>query len=150
MDIFFDTPVLVAAFIVSHPQHAQANAALRRVAGGKARGYMSTHSIAEVYAALTQAPLQPPLDSTEACRIIKENILPHFTVMSVGRGEYLDVLTQVAQAGSRGAQIFDALLLQCADQCNVDRVYTFNAAELRELAPESLKSKITAPGIGSP
>jgi hypothetical protein len=49
-EIFFDTSVLVAASERSHPHHAQAWPALRRVAN---QGFMSVHSIAETYAALT-------------------------------------------------------------------------------------------------
>lgn len=149
MDIFFDTPVLVAAFINSHPHHTQAQAALRRVVSGRARGYMATQSIAEVYAALTHLPLQPPIDGQEAERIINENILPHFTVMSVGRGESLEVLSRAAHNGWRGTQIYDALLLHCAEHCRVDRIYSFNVTELRQLAPAELQAKIVAPGAAA-
>ena len=45
--MFFDTNVLVAASERSHPHYAQAWPALRRVAAGKDKGFMSAHSIAE-------------------------------------------------------------------------------------------------------
>jgi predicted nucleic acid-binding protein len=50
MKVFFDTTVLVAASSKSHPHHVQAFPALRRVAAGRDRGFISSHSIAEVYA----------------------------------------------------------------------------------------------------
>lgn len=55
MQVFFDTTVLVAASEQSHPHHAQALPALRRVVAGHDGGFVSAHSIAETYAALTCA-----------------------------------------------------------------------------------------------
>ena len=78
MQVFFDTNVLVAASERSHPHYVQAWPALRRVEAGKDKGFMSAHSIAEVYAALTRLPVQPRIHPAEALRIISDNILPHF------------------------------------------------------------------------
>jgi predicted nucleic acid-binding protein len=50
VDIFFDTTVLVAASEQSHPHYAQARPVLLRVAAGHDVGFMSQHSIAEVFA----------------------------------------------------------------------------------------------------
>src|SRR6266851_3182637 len=72
VQVFFDTNVLVAASERSHPHYAQAWPALRRVAAGKDKGFMSAHSIAEVYAALTRLPVQPRIHPAEAVRIITD------------------------------------------------------------------------------
>ena len=68
MDIFFDTTVLVAASEQGHPHYAQARPALQRVAAGRDKGFMSAHSIAEVYAGVREeetAPTASFLDSLE-------------------------------------------------------------------------------------
>lgn len=83
MKVFFDTSVLVGASENSHPHYVRAWPALRRVATGKDRGFMSVHSIAEVYAALTRLPVQPRIHPAEAERIVADNILPHFESPSV-------------------------------------------------------------------
>jgi PIN domain len=75
VNIFFDTTVLVAASARSHPHYSRARPALLRVAAGKDKGFMSAHSIAEVYAALTRLPVHPRIHPTEAARIVVENIL---------------------------------------------------------------------------
>ena len=90
MDIFFDTTVLVAASEQSHPHYAQARPALLRVAAGQDKGFMGLHSIAEVFAALTRLPVQPRIHPVEAARIVTENILPHFEVVSLGKEDYLE------------------------------------------------------------
>ena len=81
MEIFFDTTVLVAASEQSHPHYARAWPALRRVAAGQDKGFMSVHSIAEVYASLTRLPVQPRIHPLEAVRIVTDNILAHFEVV---------------------------------------------------------------------
>lgn len=147
MEIFFDTSVLVAASERSHPQFEQALPAVKRVALGQDRGFISSHSIAEVYAALTRIPVQPRIQPVEATRIVNENILPHFTSIPLEHEDYVRALDVVSAGGWSGARIYDALLLQCAARQSVERVYTFNLTDFRKLAPPVLQSRIQAPGI---
>jgi predicted nucleic acid-binding protein len=145
VDIFFDTTVLVAASEHSHPHYAQARPALLRVVAGQDRGFIGLHSIAEVYAALTRLPVQPRIHPVEAARIVTDNILPHFEVVSLGKEDYLEALSTMGSGGWVGAKIYDALLLRCAARCAVERIYTFNLGDLRKLAPADLQEKICAP-----
>jgi len=145
VDIFFDTTVLVAASEQSHPHYAQAWPALLRVAAGQDNGIMGLHSIAEVFAALTRLPVQPRIHPVEAARIVTENILPHFEVVSLGKDDYLEVLNTMASGGWSGAKIYDAVLLRCAARSAVERIYTFNLGDFRQLAPAGLQEKICAP-----
>lgn len=145
MDIFFDTTVLVAASEQSHPHYAQARPALLRVAAGKDKGFMGLHSIAEVFAALTRLPVQPRIHPVEATRIVSDNILPHFEIVSLGKEDYLEALGTMAGGGWTGAKVYDALLLRCAARCAVERIYTFNLADFRQLVQPGLREKICAP-----
>jgi predicted nucleic acid-binding protein len=142
--VFFDTSVLVAASERGHPHHGQAWPALHRVTARQDQGFMSVHSIAEVYAALTRLPVQPRIHPAEAARIIMDNILPHFEMVSVGKKDYTEALRLVADGGWGGAKIYDALLVGCATRSGADRIYTFNLADFRRLAP-GLEEKICAP-----
>ena len=121
MKIFFDTSVLVAASEQSHPHYPQAWRALRRATSGKDQGFMSVHSIAEMYAALTRLPVQPRIHPAEAVHIISNNILPHFETVPIGKKDYIQALGQVGDGGWIGAKIYDALLIGCAARCEVDR-----------------------------
>jgi len=143
--IFFDTTVLVAASEQSHPHYAQARPALLRVAAGQDKGFMGLHSIAEVFAALTRLPVQPRIHPVEAARIVTDNVLPHFQVVSLGKRDYLEALNTMASGGWVGAKIYDALLLRCAARCAVQRIYTFNLGDFKQLASASLQKKICAP-----
>ena len=44
---------------------------------------MSQHSVAEVYAVLTSAPLKPRIHPSEALRILEDNLLPHFRIVAL-------------------------------------------------------------------
>ena len=145
MDIFFDTTVLVAASVRSHPHHAQAFPALRRVATRRDKGFISNHSIAEVYAVLTRLPVEPRIHPMEAARIVTDNLLPHFEAVPINKKDYLDALAVMRNGGWSGAKIYDALLLCCAAKCSADRIYTFNLSDFKLLAPPALRGKICAP-----
>jgi predicted nucleic acid-binding protein len=142
--IFFDTSVLVAASEECHPHYGQAWPALRRVTSRKDQGFMSVHSIAETYAVLTRLPVQPRIHPAEAARIILDNILPHFEMVPIGRKDYTEALRVVADGSYSGAKIYDALLIGCAVRSGAERIYTFNIADFRQLAPH-LAGKICAP-----
>jgi predicted nucleic acid-binding protein len=145
VDIFFDTTVLVAASEQSHPHYAQARPALLRVAAGQDNGFVGLHSIAEIFAALTRLPVQPRIHPVEAARIVTENILPHFEVVSLDKEDYLEALNTMANGGWIGAKIYDVLLLRCAARSSVERIYTFNLGDFRQLASAGLQEIICAP-----
>ena len=106
---------------------------------------MGQHSIAEVFAVLTRLPVQSRIHPVEAARIVTENILPHFEVVPVRKEDYLEAMNTMATAGWSGAKIYDALLLRCAARSGVERIYTFNLGDFRQLAPAGLQEKICAP-----
>jgi predicted nucleic acid-binding protein len=145
VNIFFDTSVLVAASEKSHPHYPQARPALRRVAAAEDQGFISQHSIAEVFATLTRLPIQPRIHPLEAQRIVAENILPYFKVVPLDNHDYLDAMDIMSRGGWSGARIYDALILQCAAKCPAARIYTFNLSDFRQLAPPDLQEKICSP-----
>ena len=145
MKIFFDTSVLVAASVRSHPHYLQALPALERIRAGKDIGFISGHSIAEVFAVLTRLPIVPRVHASEAIRIITGNLLPSLETVVASKKEYLDALAIMEQGGWSGAKIYDVLLLICAEKCRAERIYTFNLSDFRALAPPSSQNKICAP-----
>jgi len=118
---------------------------LLRVAAGQDKGFIGLHSIAEVYAALTRLPVQPRIHPVEAARIITDNILAHFEVVSLNKEDYLQALNVMASGGWIGAKIYDALLVLCAERCAIERIYTFNLGDFKQLAPTGLQEKMCVP-----
>jgi len=145
MVVFFDTTVLVASSSDSHQHFAQASAAMARVAAGKDKGFISQHSIAEVYAVLTRMPVVPGIHPLEAARLIRDNILQNFESVAVAKEDYLEALEMVSNSGWPGAKIYDALLLRCAEKSPAQRIYTFNLKDFKQLATGRLQEMICAP-----
>jgi len=145
VNFFFDTSVLVAAAVNSHQHYPRARPALQRVAAGVDSGFMSAHSIAEVFATLTRMPVQPRMHPAEAIRLISENIVRHFSIIPIEPDDYMEALDSVAKSGWIGAKIYDVLLLGCAAKCTPDRIYTFNVADFVRIAPSSIAEIICAP-----
>jgi predicted nucleic acid-binding protein len=144
MRVFFDTNVLVAAAVPVHEHHAQAVPALERVILGRDRGFMSLHSIAEVFSTLTRLRVHPRIHHAEAERMIAENMLANFELLALTKKDYLSALKLVITGGWGGAKIYDALLIGCAIRAGADRIYTFDLSDFRQLAPD-LQDKICAP-----
>ncbi len=145
MNIFFDTTVLVAASVRDHPHHGQALPAVRRVQHRQDKGFISVHSITEVYATLTRLPVRPRIHPVEAQRILVEDVLPYFEAVLIDPSDYVHALSNIATNGWIGAKIYDALLLGCAAKCAAARIYTFNLGDFRALASGEMLAKICAP-----
>jgi len=145
MKVFFDTTVLVAASTATHPHYAQAFPPLRRVFTSQDQGFISAHSLAEVYSVLTRLPLVPRIHPAEAELFITNNILPHFEAVTLSKTDYVEVLGLAKNGGWLGGKIYNALVLRCTAKCSADRIYTFNVVDFRILAPGGLAAKICAP-----
>ena len=145
MKVFLDTNVLVAAVVQKHGDHARALAVLDRVQNGKDKGFISAHSLAEVYAVLTKAP--PPVRHSpeQALLSIEENVLKFFKVISLTGNDYASLLREAAVAGVAGGTIYDAVLLRAAEKSEVEKVYTLNVRHFQNIAPTKLVSQIAAP-----
>jgi predicted nucleic acid-binding protein len=145
LDIFFDTSVLVASCVETHSHFAQADAAVARVLAGRDKGFLSMHSIAEMFSTLTRLPLQPRIPPFEASQLITSTIMPHFKTIPLTERDYLEAMEMMVNGGWSGAKIYDALLLRSAEKSGAERIYTFNLADFRRLAPEPLRDRICSP-----
>ena len=75
--------------------------------------------------------MRPRIQPLEAARIITDDIVPHFEAVPIGKEDYVAALNLVGNGGWSGAKIYDALLIQCAARCSVDRIYSFIASTWR-------------------
>jgi predicted nucleic acid-binding protein len=144
MTIFCDTSVLVAACIRNHPHHPRARPVLESIAGGKEVGWISAHSLAEVFSALTSVPLAPRILPSEAQAMIAANIRRHFRMVAVTDRMYERAIEVCVGRGLGSGKVYDALLIECARAVPADRIYTFNLSDFRRLAPD-LSDRLSAP-----
>lgn len=66
MKILFDTSMLVAAMVESHPHHTLAFPWLQRVKQRLDEGVVAAHTLAELYAVLTRLPVHPIVTLNES------------------------------------------------------------------------------------
>jgi len=142
---YFESSVLVAAAVANHPHNVPALAVLEGLTSKKHRGFISAHSLTEVYSVLTRTPFRPPLYPSEAWQIIETTILPYIELVTLTAREYREVVAQCASSGRIGGRVHDAVHLRCAKKAACDRIYTFNVRDFRDLAGEDLRDKITSP-----
>ncbi len=145
MKVFLDTSVVVASVVQEHENHARAYAVLDRVQNGEDEGFVSAHSLAEIYCVLTKSP--PPFRHSpeQALLSIEENVLKHFKVMGLTASDYAVLIREAALSGIQGGTIYDALLLRCAAKTGADEVLTLNPRHFQAVAPENVRSQICTP-----
>jgi predicted nucleic acid-binding protein len=141
---FFDTSVLVAACVEEHEHHGRALTAVQLVYQGKVEGYVSVHSILEVYSVLTHLPRSPRIMPLQASALVEENILKRFSVLALTAKEYGDLVRRLGRDGTAGGQAYDALQIECAGKCQAERIYTFNVRHFSGVAAH-LAAKVIAP-----
>jgi predicted nucleic acid-binding protein len=130
---FFDTSVLIPAFLEDHENHdrsfAAFSAANRRVA------CCAAHSLAEVYATVTRLPGKHRMSSEQVVFFLEE-IEERLTIVSLESDEYLKVIRRAAAGGIVGGTIYDALLAGCAMKAKVETIYTWDERHFRLLGSE--------------
>lgn len=145
MKVFLDTSVLVASVVQNHENHPRAYAILDRIQNGKDDGYVSAHGLAELYAVLTKAP--PPFRHSpeQALLSIEENVVKYFKITFLTGTDYAALIREAALAGIRGGTVYDAVLMKCAANAEVERIYTLNVKHFQTVAPQNIGSQILAP-----
>lgn len=123
MKLLLDTSVLVAGMVEAHPEHERALVWLERVSNTD-NGFMSVHSLAEVYAVLTRLPVQPKIHPEQE--------------------DYFNAIQNLAKAKLVGGIVYDALIMQTAIKAGVEQLITLNAKDFCRLYPNS-EIKIVEP-----
>ncbi|HEY7352148.1 MAG TPA: PIN domain-containing protein [Terriglobales bacterium] len=133
MKRFLDTSVLVATVLGEHPQHAPSLAIYAE--SEKRNSYCGSHSLAEIYAAVTRIPGKQRMSSDQALLFL-DDVGTKLTVVPLDAADYFSTLASASAAGIIGGTIYDALLAHCALKSGAEVIYTWNVADFRRLGPE--------------
>ena len=133
--IFFDTSVLVAAILSQHPQHAPCLRWLRQAKESQIQGYISAHTMAELFATLSNFPMRPRLSPAIATRLIEGN-LAEFEVVPLDREDYLAVMHRLVRLGFSGGAIYDATIAQAALKVQANCLLTLNVKHFVRLGED--------------
>ena len=91
----------MAASVGGHVHHNQALTALELAQSGKMKNYISGRGLSEAYSVLTRTPFRPTLYPAEAWRILEENILPYFQLVTITPQMYVETIRECADTGVR-------------------------------------------------
>jgi predicted nucleic acid-binding protein len=138
--VLFDTSVLIAALLPKHPSHAPCFAQLQAAELQQIQGYLSTHSLAEVYSVMTRMPSQPRV-SPQAVQMLLEGCLRFLEAVSLEAADYQVAVGRMVVLDLPGGGIFDALIAEAALKVSADRLLTLNPSHFIRL--DAAVAKIT-------
>lgn len=125
MRVLFDTSVLVAALIVSHPHHPACFSQLQAAKSKQVQGFISTHTLAETYSVITRFPIQPRIAPSQAQSLITD-ISQYLEIVPLLTNDYLAAIASLVALNLPGGGIFDALIAQAALKVEAEILLTLN------------------------
>ncbi len=132
MKCYFDTSVLIAAFVEDEIHHRECAELVARTEDG----IISDHGLLECFSMLTGGRLSVRLTPEEASHLIKVNILGRMILMPLTVSEKIEMLRQCQGWGVRGGAIYDALHLATARKAAVEKLYTLNVRHFVAIAAD--------------
>jgi predicted nucleic acid-binding protein len=144
MKILFDTSVLVAALVESHPAHKRAFPWLKKATAKEFDMIVAAHTIAELYAVLSTLPIKPRISPLIAGKLISENIVTAAKIISLTPREYISVIKQISELGLAGGITYDALIAKVAQKSKVERLLTLDANHFTRVWPDGDKIIVMA------
>lgn len=142
MTFLCDTTVLFAASDAAHRHHQRSLAIVARATPSHA--FVAAHSLAELYATLS-AIAAPKIRRVDQVLEAVEHAARVFTPVSLSLDDYLWVLRHGATVEARSGQIYDALILKCAERAQVEVVYTWKTAHFQRIAWPQMIGRIREP-----
>jgi predicted nucleic acid-binding protein len=139
----FDTSVLIAAMLESHPAHTRAFPWLKQAQDHTVSGIVAAHSIAEIYAILTTLPVQPRIPASVARKLIRHN-LDALDIISLSSLDYLAIIQHLSEHDIIGGVTYDALIVYAAMKADAGQILTLNEKDFRRIYPE-IADRIIAP-----
>ena len=139
MKILFDTSLIIAALVESHPMHIRAFPWLKKAKAKDFELVVASHTIAETYAVLSTLPIKPRISSSVAWRLISENIVSISKIVSLTPAEYSFTIKQMSELGLAGGITYDALIAKVAQKSKVERMLTLNLEHFTRVWPDGEK-----------
>jgi predicted nucleic acid-binding protein len=133
---FFDTSVLVPAFVEEHVHHELSLAAFLRA--DKKTGCCSAHSLLEFYAVITRLPGRDRISSDQVLLLV-QNIRERLTIISLSPEDHFAILEKSAAARVFGGTVYDVLLAHCALKASAKILCTWNVKHFQQFGGEIAK-----------
>ena len=144
MKALFDASVLVAALVERHPAHERSFGWLKKAKSRAIEGFAATHSLSELYGALTALPVRPRISPLSARRLIRDNVEKVLKVRTVTSADYRRVLDDLSQLEVTGERVDEGLTARMAEKLKVGKLLTLKVSDILAVWPEG-KSVVQEP-----
>lgn len=142
---FFDTSVLVNAYVGELAHHEEASRHFGRVLRGEGELVISSHALAETYSTLTAIPISPRITPSQARSFIENELLPVARVVDLTKEDYRQVVAHGTEKKLVSGVIYDALHACAAERVEADRLLTCNPADFRPLLADRRVEVVAVP-----
>lgn len=133
MKILFDSSVLIAAFVESHPKHKSALSLLLKAKEKEFELIVSSHTVLEIYSVLTSAPFKPKITPLIAKQLIENNIKNIAKTIYLTDENYFDIVEKMSNSNLSGGIVYDAIIVECALKAKADEILTINPKDFLRL-----------------
>ncbi len=133
MKILFDSSVLIAAFVESHPKHKPALSFLLKAKHKEFEMLVSSHTILEIYSVLTSAPFKPKITPEIGKHLIENNIKNIAEIIYLTDKDYFRLIEKMSNSNFSGGIVYDALIVECALNAKADEIITLNTKDFLKL-----------------
>ena len=142
MRILFDSSVLIAAFVESHPKHKSALSYLVKAKDKEFHLFVSSHTIFEIYSVLTSAPFKPRITPIIAKQLIENNINNIAKIIYLTDEDCFKIINKMSNSNFSGGIIYDAIIVECAVKAKADGILTLNSKDFLRLT-EGISIKVS-------
>ncbi len=137
LKILFDSSVLVAAFVESHPKHKYALSFLMKAKNKEFQLFVSSHTILEIYSVLTSAPFKPKITPIIAKQLIENNIKNIAKTIYLTDEDSFTIVDKMCNSNFSGGIIYDAIVIECALKAKADEILTLNSKDFLRLTDKT-------------
>ena len=136
LKILFDSSVLIAAFVESHPKHKSALSFLMKAKNKEFELFVSSHTILEIYSVLTSAPFKPKITPIIAKQLIENNIKKIAKTICLTDEDYFKIVENMSNSNLSGGLVYDAIIVECALKAKADEILALNSKDFLRLTNE--------------
>lgn len=134
-----DSSCMIAAACSWHEFHERAIGEMRRRLERSETMITAGPTLVETYSVLTRLPSPQRLLPAIAWQIIEQTYIQQAEIVALTAAQYSILLSQMAQAGGTGGQVYDTVILSCATHNQVNALLTFNARHFGTLPHNGLE-----------
>jgi predicted nucleic acid-binding protein len=138
--VFFDTSILISAFIEMGETPSPSESALDAITRGVVRRPMTAwHCVLEFYAVATRLPANVRLDPKLAGSIVRNQILERFEVCELPSGGRAAFVESIVGERTAGGRVYDAHIAETARLAGAEVVVTENRRHFVQLMRHGIR-----------